>query len=283
MLVRRALRSNTQPPGNGCHKIKIEFTTTDFLREMGLSTESQYRAALRKSIEYLGRARFILQMPGFKYEGNMLDIATGGAKGDSKFCVWLDVALSGVFLDGWSYLNLEHRQALRRNPLAQWLLSHYSTHSKPMPIGHEKLKILADRGAMRSDKWLVSLSAALADLQAVTKWQCTIDEKQIVRVRRSPAPPASEVKVALPDAATGMPMTTFGGACATDEQLLESWLQSMTATRLMAELGNLDSIPPKGGRMMQAPDLRSYLRSVITARPFLLDARIAKLREKEFA
>lgn len=283
MLVRRVLRSHTRPPEAGCNKLKIEFTTADFLRELGLSTESQYRTALRKSIEYLGRARFILQLPDFRYEGNMLDVASGGAKGDSKFCVWLDVALSGVFLAGWSYLNLEHRQALRKNPLAQWLLSHYSTHASPMPIGHEKLKLLADRGSMREDKWLASLGTALADLQAVTQWECTLDEKRLVRVRKSPAKEAEATPAAAPEAtAIAAPLTMSGGACATDEQLLDAWLHSLPATRLRTELSYLDASPPKGGRMMQAPDLRSYLRDVLTASPFLLEKRIAKQRAKEF-
>lgn len=282
LLVRRALRSQPYAPTPGCHKLKIEFMTADFLRELGQPTDSQNRNALRKSIEYLGRARFILQLPEFRYEGNMLDVATGAMKGDSKFCVWLDIAISGVFLAGWSYVDLKHRQALKQNPLAQWLLSHYSTHANPMLIGHEKLKLLADRGAMRADKWLVSLGTALVDLQAVTGWECTLDEKRIVRVRKGPAKKVQSATDEAPEAAEVAPMTTFGGACATDEQLLESWLQSMPESRLRTELGYLDASPPKGGRMMQAPDLRSHLRAVITASPGLLEKRIAKQRAKEY-
>lgn len=287
LLVRRALRSQPYAPTPECNKLKIEFMTADFLRELGQPTDSQHRNALRKSIEYLGRARFILQLPEFRYEGNMLDVATGGVKGDSKFCVWLDIAISGVFLAGCSFVDLTHRQALRQNPLAQWLLSHYSTHANPMQIGHEKLKLLADRGAMRADKWLVSLRTALADLQEVTGWECTLDEKRIVRVRKGTATPAKKVHEATPAAApevtaSAAPMTTFGSACATDEQLLDAWLHSLPAVQLRTELGYLDASPPKGGRMMQAPDLRSYLRDVLTASPFLLEKRIAKQRAKEF-
>ena len=277
MLVRRAMRLGDGAPPHGGNKVKIEFQTADFLRELGQANDSQHRNALRTSIEYLGRARFILDLPTMRYEGNMLDVASGGAKGDSKFCVWLDIAISGVFAAGWSYLNLDHRQALSQNPLSQWLLSHYSTHASPFPIGHEKLKLLANRSAMREDKWLVVLRSALAELQVVTKWQCTLDANLNVLVRksRSVTSPAAKPVATL--------MTMSGGACATDEQLLEAWLHSMPASKLMAELRRLESVPPNEGRLMQAPDLRSYLKAVVTGRPGVLDARIAKQRAKEFA
>lgn len=292
MLIRRVLRLPVRAPAPGVNKINIEFTPTDLLREMGLPSTSQHRNALRRSILYLGRARFILQLPKHRYEGNLLDVATGVAKGDSQICIWLDVAISGVFTDGWTYLNLEHRHALQKSPLAQWLLSFYSTHSDPFSMTEETLKKLADRESMRQDKWLAVLSSALNKLQAVTNWECILEGQNKVHITKP-----KTIKGALKHSATvtptifepsppsvaAAPTTRHRSGRATDEQLLEGWLQSMSRNKLLLQLKWLGLLPSEQGQqVMQAPELRSHLHDAVMAWPNRFESRIARLRAREF-
>jgi hypothetical protein len=292
ILVRRALRLPMPKTEAGSTKMKIEFASSELLHELGMLVDTQHRNALRKSILLLSGAKFDLLLPKFQYVGNLLDVESGLKKGDKRICISIDLAISGVFAEGWSYLNLEHRRALHKDPLAQWLFSYYSTHANPYPSTEVLLKTLAGREIMRQDKWLAALSGALAELHSVTGWICELADKRMVNVDKTPSrkvavqAPAVVIPKALELPAlevAAAPPTRPRDARATDEQLLEGWLQGMSRNKLLQELMWLGLSPSKYGQeTMQAPELRSHLYLVIKAWPHRLESQIAKLRAREF-
>lgn len=268
VIVRAAL--NTKIDLKTQNKVLVEFRETDMLDTLDQADTSQYRASLRTAISYLGRARFKIELASGDhiYEGNLLDLERRTKRGETGYKVWLDMRLSTLFLTGWSYLNFEHRLELRKNPLAQWLLSHYSTHKVPIAINHDELKELADRKNMREDKWLAALHIALNDLSKTTGWTCKLDTDDKIRV--------SKKKVSLPPAEVA---NTEGSM---DERLLETWLRTLNNKQLEKELSKL-GFELHRVNFATPSELQNMLRRLLLEKPELLERRLVALRKKDEA
>lgn len=265
VIVRAALSAKIDPSTQ--NKVLVEFKETDMLRTLGQAETSQYRASLRTAISYLGRARFKIELAGggHIYEGNLLDLERRTKRGETGYKVWLDMRLSTLFLTGWSYLNFEHRLKLRNSPLAQWLLSFYSTHKDPIAINHEILKKLADRIKMREDKWLAALHLALHELSEATGWSCKLDKDGNIRV--------SKKKVSLPPAE----VANIEGSM--DERLFETWLLTLTIKQLENELKKL-GFELHRVNFATPIELRNMVRRLLLEKPELLEHRLVALRKK---
>jgi len=265
VLVRAALNATIDLSSQ--NKVFVEFKETDMLRTLDLPVSSQYRTSLRTAMRYLGRARFKMELDSGDrmYEGNLLDLERRTRAGETGYKIWLDMRLSALFLAGWSYLNFEHRLGLRSNPLAQWLLTHYSTHRSPIPIGSALLKKLADRGKMREDKWLTALSVALHELSETTGWVCKLDAKGSVHVTKKDASLTTPVELD-PESLDGC--------------LLEAWLATLSMEQLEYELKKVGHELHRVHHGIP-PELRNMLRDALLMKPARLERRLAILRNAE--
>lgn len=268
VIVRVALSSKINLATQ--NKVLVEFRETDMLHTLNQPVTSQYRASLRTAIRYLGRARFKIEFASGDhfYEGNLLDLERRTKRGETGYKVWLDMRLSALFLTGWSYLNFEHRLKLRNSPLAQWLLSHYSTHKVPVAINNEVIRKLADRTKMREDKWLAALRVGLNELSETTGWTCELDAEGKIRV--------SKKKVSLPASEVENTEESM------DERLLEAWLLTLSIKQLEKELSKL------GFELHQVHfatplELQNTLRRLLLAKPEILERRLVALRKKSKA
>ncbi|MBK1655866.1 plasmid replication initiator TrfA [Allochromatium vinosum] len=88
--------------------------------------------------------------------------------------------------DDWSQIEWEQRQALRGQPLAQWLHGFYSSHADPYPLKVETLHRLAGSETKLLKNFRHELRQALVLLDAVTKWRSSIDANDLVSVRKIP-------------------------------------------------------------------------------------------------
>lgn len=265
VLVREALSQAINPSTQ--NKVLVEFKEADMLRTLGLPVTSQYRASLRTALHHLGRAQFKMEFgeDDNKYEGSLLDNDPRTRAGSTSCRVWLDIKLSAIFLAGWSYLNFEHRLALRKHPLAQWLLTHYSTHKKPIPVGNARLKELAGRAKMREDKWLAALGIALGQLSETTGWKCTLDAKGQVRVSKKDEHLAEPVKLD-PESLDGC--------------LFEAWLATLSMEQLEKEVKKL-GYPLSRLNLANPLEMRNGLRQLLLCRPSLLERQLVRLRRAE--
>lgn len=265
VLVRAALNATIDLSTQ--NKVLVEFKETDMLRTLDQPVSSQYRTSLRTAMRYLGRARFKMELDSGDrmYEGNLLDLERRTRAGETGYKIWLDMRLSALFLAGWSYLNFEHRLGLRSNPLAQWLLTHYSTHRSPIPIGNALLKELADRGKMREDKWLAALRVALHELSETTGWLCKLDAKGVVRVAKKEESLPTPIELD-PDSLDGC--------------LFEAWLVTLSMKQLENELKKLGF---ELHRIHHATpsELRKMLRGVLLSKPEMLERRLVVLRNAD--
>jgi hypothetical protein len=88
--------------------------------------------------------------------------------------------------DDWSQIEWEQRQALRGQPLAQWLHGYYSSHAEPYQLKVETLHRLAGSETKLLKNFRHELRQALILLDAVTNWRSSIDANDLVSVRKIP-------------------------------------------------------------------------------------------------
>jgi hypothetical protein len=190
--------------------VSVQFNEKEFLCKMGWQTGGAQRNALAQSLHRMQTAVFEFGAANVKdWDGGsqqaslILGFTKGLDKNRTSYTVTLNGCIASLMRAGWSLVRRSQRNVLRDMPLAQSLHAFYSTHSAPIPLPESKLRPLMLRGRMRDDKWLGSLRAATAALQAATDWQCMLSDAGVVTVRK-PKQPAEAVQktTGRPEAAT---------------------------------------------------------------------------------
>lgn len=260
-------------------KVKVQFTASELLRALGRDTGGSDKKDLLKTISRLGKALLRVKIGGsVRFTGKLLSFASDQPSADHRYEVQMNMALASLFAGGWAFIDLRQRQALKGNPLAQWLHAHYSTHSKkPLRIGHRKLQELCGRAKMREKIWLKGLQSALSLMQLVTTWTCVLDKFGNVNVNKlggGESAPLSIHKVnELSDA---------------DDTLLKDWLEARSSAGLRGHLERLGVKPSLFFHRGEdaAPKLRQMLRTTLVqgfaGRP-KLERLLSRLRKKAAA
>jgi hypothetical protein len=102
--------------------------------------------------------------------------------------VSIDPDTATLYAAGWTAINWQQRQALRRKPLALWLHGYYATHAKPLPLKVDTLRSLSGSKTNALRKYRQQLRKALNELKAIgaiASWQ--IDAADLVIVDRGDA------------------------------------------------------------------------------------------------
>ena len=248
-FVRRGL--NQPMPVAGANKVAVPFHANAILRTLGRTPDRKNRKDLLAQIELIGDVRVkVLSADGRAYSGNLLDFATDS---EGNYVAFLDVALVNVFAPGWTFINLDQRLALKDNPLAQWLHTHYSTHKSPAPLSEAKLQVLCGREKMRRKDWLAALLPAFAQLQTVTGWRCTL-QSGVARVSRA-ARKATDA----------------------DNTLLDAWLATLSREQVLLQLKYL-GCEMAASYAVTIVDLRIILKGLLEGKPAYLEERLAMLQ-----
>ncbi|HEX2243237.1 MAG TPA: plasmid replication initiator TrfA, partial [Gammaproteobacteria bacterium] len=98
-----------------------------------------------------------------------------------------------LYTAGWTAVDWNTRQKLRRKPLALWLHGYYATHAKPLPVKVDTLRSLSGSKAKKLYHFRAALRQALDELKAtgaIASWQ--IDTDELVTVNRGNAITASQ-------------------------------------------------------------------------------------------
>jgi hypothetical protein len=75
--------------------------------------------------------------------------------------------------------------ATLKKPLAQWLHAFYRTHAQPNALTVETVHRLCGSESKLMHSFRRELSEALVSLSEATGWECHIDEKDLVQIKRS--------------------------------------------------------------------------------------------------
>ena len=107
--------------------------------------------------------------------------------------VSVDPDTAKLYAVGWTAIDWQQRQQLRRRPLALWLHGYYSSHAKPLPVKVDTLRSLSGTKNPQLFAFRRQLRKALAELKtmgAIASWQ--IDAADLVTVDRGNAITASQ-------------------------------------------------------------------------------------------
>ena len=78
--------------------------------------------------------------------------------------------------DGWTAIEKQERQALKGQPLAQWLHGFYSTHASPYPYKIETLHKLCGSEDGEIKGFTRNLKKALDSVCAISGWSYELDQ-----------------------------------------------------------------------------------------------------------
>lgn len=253
-LIRIAMKGPA--PISGQTKVPVRFTANGLSRILNpeAKPDSESRQRLLRTIEMIGDVRIRVATVKDKAEvascsANLLDVTALHRVDDSYYEVHLDVRLANLFAgQAWSYISLVQRYALRKNPLAQWLHTHYSTHREPIDIGQEKLKKLACR-VTRGDKWTKTLTIALNELSKITKWKCALSDKGMVSVDKGKAPqkPLAKPTEETSSAETSVPIETSRSP--EEANTFIEWLGAQRRFTLFDICTHFKVLPKENGRL----------------------------------
>lgn len=120
----------------------IEVSGYHLLEMLGLSNTGPNHRALQARIKRLAFSRLDIvpddDTKHSTFHGALLAGSERGPDGKMWF-ISLSPQLRSLFRDGYTRIDYEIRQDLRRSPMAQWLHTFYRSHRDPYPISVEKL------------------------------------------------------------------------------------------------------------------------------------------------
>ena len=165
--------------GTGC---RIRFTAYSFLKGIGRNTGKSDREWLKGVLLDLASSVVEINDGARAYFGPLIH---HGIRDDRTMQYIIEVNPRVALLygaDGWTQIEWGQRQALRRQPLAQWLHGFYSTHEFPFAYKVETLKRLAGSENEHLFSFRQELRAALSRVADVTGWQIRVADNDLVHV-----------------------------------------------------------------------------------------------------
>lgn len=172
-------RCQTTPLGH-----TVRFAIHDFLRSIGRNTGKTDHEWLKGVFVRFRACAVEISDDRYEYIGGLVnDIYRDKETGE--YCIELHPKISACFSGtSWTGISKNIRLQLKGKPLTLWLHGFYSSHNKPLPMKVSTLKELcgSDRGELR--KFRYDLKKSLAELASVTGWQCSIDEHDLVVVKK---------------------------------------------------------------------------------------------------
>lgn len=165
--------------GLGC---RIQFSAHGFLRAINRATGGKNVEWLKGAFARLSSSVVEIKAGKRAYFGALI---SNGARNDETGHYVLEINISIVRLygvDGWSQIEWHQRQALKGQPLAQWLHGFYSTHAAPYKIRVETLHRLSGSEAAQLKHFREDLRDALSKITTATTWLCEIEDSDLVRI-----------------------------------------------------------------------------------------------------
>jgi len=169
--------ARTSPLGD-----RLEFTSYSFLKAIGRGTGKSQREWLKSALTRLQVSAVEIEESRRAYSGQLLrDYARNDQSG--RYVIEVNPKIIALFgQDGWTGLEWEQRQALKRQPLAQWLHGFYSTHKNPHPYKVATLQRLCGSETKELYKFRQQLRKAMEQVAAVTGWVLTIEDGDLLKV-----------------------------------------------------------------------------------------------------
>ena len=169
--------------------LPVEFTTHSFLKDIGRDTGKSQYDWLKCSMHRLMTSLVEIKdgKDGKVFAGRLIHHLCRDEKtGNQSFCIHPRMA----YLFGpksFSWIDWDHRSALKKNKLAQWLHGFYSSHARPFPYKVATLHHLCGSQAKNVSDFRKDLRRAFKLLELIAGWEVIMERTGTVRVNRRPS------------------------------------------------------------------------------------------------
>ena len=153
--------ARSHPLGNVCY-----FRFHAFLKALGRSTGKAQHEWLKEVFRRLTASCVEITHGRYTYGGSMLEFTCDEDTG--VYILHLNPKILSMYKAGWSAIDFETRQKLRRKPLALWLHGYLSSDAESYSTKVETLHRLSGSKTKELRFFKVNLKAAIADLEAAT-------------------------------------------------------------------------------------------------------------------
>ena len=144
---------------------RCDFTAHAFLKALGRRTGKSQYEQLKDNFARLSGCSVEITIARKTYFGSLLE---GYRDEDTeRYRLEINPKLKSLYDTGWTAIDWQQRQQLRRKPLALWLHGFYASHADPYPMRIEKLRQLSGSRTKTLFHFTANLKRALNDLKAI--------------------------------------------------------------------------------------------------------------------
>ena len=168
---------------------RCEFTAHAFLKALGRHTGKYEHEWLKDVFARLQGAVVEITVGGrFTYSGQLIDeVARDETTG--RYVLFINPRLAALYdTKGWTAIDWDQRQQLKRKPLALWLHGFFATHAKPFPLKVESLMKWSGSSNTSKRDFKRRLKEALEELLTVGAILSYHFEGDLLYVERVPSP-----------------------------------------------------------------------------------------------
>lgn len=166
---------------------QVEFKASDLLKALDRGTGGTDYEELKEDISRLmsGTLEITLTHTGKTFIGHLIKNAFR-EEATQRYVVIFDEKIRMLYDDGYTHVDWEQRNKLKKNNLARWLHGFYATHAAPLPYTVDKIRALCGSTTGRLTDFRKALRVALDRLKVVGAiTSSSIDpETDQVKVRR---------------------------------------------------------------------------------------------------
>ena len=166
-------------------RMRVEFGGREFLKAINRTGGGTSLKWLADSLVRLKAANVEVRDGGRVYIGSLLNHG-GWDETTGRFVIEVNPNVARLYgEDGWSTVEVQQRQALKKQPLAQWLHGFYSTHTHPYSYKVDTLRRMCGSRNGKLYDFRRELREACAKVAEATGWTLTITNKDLLEVKKS--------------------------------------------------------------------------------------------------
>ena len=175
--------SRQQLPG-----FNVTFSAHAMLTALGKGTGKSQHEWLKESMARLGGAFVEMTFHGRDSFGEKGFLRYYRDETTQRYVVELTESMLRLFEDGYTHIEFEQRQKLRKQPLALWLHGFLSSHAAPYPLKINTLHKLSGSVTQNLRDFKLRLRKTLDTLVDIGVVESFVIDEDSVKIKKNPTP-----------------------------------------------------------------------------------------------
>ena len=164
------------------------FSAHAMLTALGKGTGKSQHEWLKESMARLGGAFVEMTFQGRDSFGEKGFLRYYRDETTHRYVVELTESMLRLFEDGYTHIEFEQRQKLRKQPLALWLHGFLSSHAAPYPLKINTIHRLSGSGAQTLRDFKYRMRKALEALISIGAIDSFVLDEDTVKIKKIPTP-----------------------------------------------------------------------------------------------